>query len=287
MSSSPDSVPLWTPDQASRDAARLTAFLTWLRRERGLELPEYGDLWAWSVADPAGFWDALREFFGVRLATPADTVLGDGAMPGAEWFPGAQLNYAGTCSTSSGPRRPSSRSTRTVRRRSGAARGCAVRSRRSRPPPGAGRTGGRPRCRLPAQRAGGRGGFPGHRQPRRGMGGLRSRVRYRERGGPVRPARAGRPGRQHRLPVRRSPPRPHGRRRGDPRGHPVAARDRARRPRCGGVRRHALERAVSTDAELSITPVPFDHPLWVLFSSAPPGLRRGSCTATAGSCWST
>jgi acetoacetyl-CoA synthetase len=95
MASSPDSVPLWTPDQATRDAARLTAFVTWLRRERGLELPEYGDLWAWSVADPSAFWDALREFFGVRLATPADTVLGDGAMPGAEWFPGAQLNYAG------------------------------------------------------------------------------------------------------------------------------------------------------------------------------------------------
>ena len=95
MASSPDSVPLWAPDQASRDAARLTAFVTWLRRERGLELPEYGDLWAWSVADPAAFWDALREFFGVRLATPADAVLGDGAMPGAEWFPGARLNYAG------------------------------------------------------------------------------------------------------------------------------------------------------------------------------------------------
>ncbi|MDT7643820.1 MAG: acetoacetyl-CoA synthetase [Pseudonocardiales bacterium] len=93
--SSPAPVPLWTPDQATRDAARMTAFLAWLRSERGLELPEYGDLWAWSVADPSAFWDALREFFGVRLATPADTVLGDGAMPGAEWFPGAQLNYAG------------------------------------------------------------------------------------------------------------------------------------------------------------------------------------------------
>jgi acetoacetyl-CoA synthetase len=93
--SSPAPVPLWTPDQATRDAARMTAFLAWLRSERGLELPEYGDLWAWSIADPAGFWDALREFFGVRLTTPARTVLGDGAMPGAEWFPGAQLNYAG------------------------------------------------------------------------------------------------------------------------------------------------------------------------------------------------
>jgi acetoacetyl-CoA synthetase len=93
--SSPDPVPLWTPDQATRAAARVTAFVTWLHRERGLELPEYGDLWAWSVADPAGFWDALREFFGVRLSTPARAVLGERAMPGAEWFPGAQLNYAG------------------------------------------------------------------------------------------------------------------------------------------------------------------------------------------------
>lgn len=92
--SSPVSVPLWSPDQASADASRMGAFLAWLRDERGMDLSDYRALWAWSVADLPGFWDALREFFGVRFSTPAQTVLGDRAMPGAAWFPGAKLNYA-------------------------------------------------------------------------------------------------------------------------------------------------------------------------------------------------
>ena len=86
---------LWSPDAATVDAARITAFLAWLRRERGIRLDGYHALWRWSVADLAGFWDAVQAFFNVRFATPGERVLGDAAMPGASWFPGGEVNYAG------------------------------------------------------------------------------------------------------------------------------------------------------------------------------------------------
>lgn len=67
---------LWTPDATTVDTARITAFLTWLRRERGIELDGYRELWQWSVADLAGFWAAVRVFFDVRFAAPAEWVHG-------------------------------------------------------------------------------------------------------------------------------------------------------------------------------------------------------------------
>ena len=64
----------------------------WLAAERGLEFADYDALWRWSVEDLEGFWGAVWDHFGVRGGY--DRVLGDRAMPGAQWFPGAQLNYA-------------------------------------------------------------------------------------------------------------------------------------------------------------------------------------------------
>ena len=54
---------------------------------------DYDALQRWSVTDLEGFWRALADFYGVRLRQPSG-VLGSRAMPGAEWFPGATLNYA-------------------------------------------------------------------------------------------------------------------------------------------------------------------------------------------------
>jgi acetoacetyl-CoA synthetase len=85
---------LWEPpDDLIRDA-NLTRFLGWLERERGLSFDAYEDLWRWSVSDLEGFWSALWEFSGVRAHTPFDAVLPDRRMPGARWFEGARLNYA-------------------------------------------------------------------------------------------------------------------------------------------------------------------------------------------------
>ncbi|CAN5704246.1 acetoacetate--CoA ligase [soil metagenome] len=89
-----DEGPLWSPDNLTVDSARLTAFIAWLRSERGLYFGGYTALHEWSVQDLEGFWDGVREFFGVRFATPAHRILDDRSMPGASWFPGARLNYA-------------------------------------------------------------------------------------------------------------------------------------------------------------------------------------------------
>lgn len=92
MSSTPQV--LWTPDADAVERATLTVFARWLGEARGLDLPDYAALWRWSVEDLEGFWGALVEFFGVRFSSPPERVLGSRAMPGAEWFPGARLNYA-------------------------------------------------------------------------------------------------------------------------------------------------------------------------------------------------
>ncbi len=92
---------LWEPDRARRDGARVTAFMRWLadRPDRrpadgSVRLGDYDDLWRWSVEDLAGFWSALAEWAGVRWATEPQTALADASMPGARWFPGGRLNYA-------------------------------------------------------------------------------------------------------------------------------------------------------------------------------------------------
>lgn len=84
---------VWTPPQAVRERARLTGFMQWLREARGLDFQDYDALWHWSVSDIETFWDAIREYFDLRFDTPAQRVLGARGMPGARWFEGASLNY--------------------------------------------------------------------------------------------------------------------------------------------------------------------------------------------------
>jgi acetoacetyl-CoA synthetase len=85
---------LWTPsEQRARDAA-ITHYTEWLAAERGLEFGSLGELWAWSVDDLGGFWDSIWEFCAVRGERGGGPALADDAMPGAHWFPGARVNYA-------------------------------------------------------------------------------------------------------------------------------------------------------------------------------------------------
>jgi acetoacetyl-CoA synthetase len=80
--------PLWEPPQALRDDALMTRFM----RRQGHD--GYEALWRWSIDDLEGFWGAIWDFFDIRPHTPPERVLGSRSMPGAEWFPGATLNYA-------------------------------------------------------------------------------------------------------------------------------------------------------------------------------------------------
>ncbi len=85
---------LWTPGAGRIEHANLTAFRRWLERERGLSFASYGELWRWSVEDLESFWGALWDYFGIKASSSYTRVLGHRGMPGAEWFPGARLNYA-------------------------------------------------------------------------------------------------------------------------------------------------------------------------------------------------
>lgn len=70
------------------------AFVDWLASERGLRFDDYDALQRWSVTDLDGFWSAVAAFFAVPFHDAPRTVLEHRAMPGAVWFPGATLNYA-------------------------------------------------------------------------------------------------------------------------------------------------------------------------------------------------
>jgi acetoacetyl-CoA synthetase len=85
---------LWTPSAAQVEDANLTRFAKWLERERGLQFEDYSAMWNWSVTELEDFWQAIWDYFGVQSSAPHVRVLGKRTMPGAEWFPGAQLNYA-------------------------------------------------------------------------------------------------------------------------------------------------------------------------------------------------
>lgn len=86
---------LWTPDADAVGRTRMADFRSWLRDERGVELDDgYRHLWRWSVDHAEDFWGALAEFMGVRFHDRPTAVLDDAAMPGTTWFPGATLNYA-------------------------------------------------------------------------------------------------------------------------------------------------------------------------------------------------
>jgi acetoacetyl-CoA synthetase len=91
---------LFEPSQARKDRVHMAAFIRWLGQARGLHLSSYEELWRWSVDDLAGFWSSLASFAGVPWRREADqAVIGrtmsDGRLSaeGAHWFSGAELNY--------------------------------------------------------------------------------------------------------------------------------------------------------------------------------------------------
>ncbi|MFE1549993.1 acetoacetate--CoA ligase [Streptomyces sp. NPDC058718] len=85
---------LSTPGPRARDESEIGRYLRWLESERGLSFPDYEGLWQWSVTNLDGFWSSIWEFFDVRPHTPPTATLGRRSMPDTEWFPGATLNYA-------------------------------------------------------------------------------------------------------------------------------------------------------------------------------------------------
>ena len=85
---------LWTPHPDESARSNLAAFMRWLELRRHLRFRTYDELWLWSVTDLDGFWGAIWDYFLIQASVPYSRVLGRRTMPGAQWFPGARLNYA-------------------------------------------------------------------------------------------------------------------------------------------------------------------------------------------------
>ena len=87
--------PLWTPSAERIAASRMDAFRRFVNQRHGLQLADYPALHTWSVEQREAFWQAIADFFEIRFHSPAECVLREGpVMPDAQWFPGATLNFA-------------------------------------------------------------------------------------------------------------------------------------------------------------------------------------------------
>jgi acetoacetyl-CoA synthetase len=86
--------PLWEPAAADSERAEMTRYMRWAGERRGRPFADYDELWRWSVQESEDFWASIWEFAGVRASRPYERVLDTLSMPGARWFEGAELNYA-------------------------------------------------------------------------------------------------------------------------------------------------------------------------------------------------
>jgi len=94
MSSQDSQAPLWEPSPEMAGEVEMARFMDWAGQRRGRPFGGYEELWQWSVDELEVFWASIWEFFAVRHSKPYERVLGSREMPGADWFTGAELNYA-------------------------------------------------------------------------------------------------------------------------------------------------------------------------------------------------
>ena len=83
---------LWTPSPERIERSSIRQYMNWLESEHGLVFADYEALQRWSVDDIDSFWATIWEYFQIKSHSPHSAVLGRRTMPGAEWFPGASLN---------------------------------------------------------------------------------------------------------------------------------------------------------------------------------------------------
>ena len=94
MASLPEGAVLWEPSADFRERSELARYMRWLADRKGLAFASYQALWEWSVRELEAFWSSLWEFLEIRASTPYSSVLSGRGMPGARWFAGSKLNYA-------------------------------------------------------------------------------------------------------------------------------------------------------------------------------------------------
>lgn len=84
---------LWEPSEVLKEQSQLVDYTNWLKNNRNLEFENYEALWSWSVTEIEVFWETIWAYFDIQSSTPYFRVLSDRNMPGAKWFEGARLNY--------------------------------------------------------------------------------------------------------------------------------------------------------------------------------------------------
>ncbi len=84
---------LWEPSRTFIENTNMARYLRWLQERKSLSFEGYHSLWDWSVSDIEGFWQSIWEFFEIRASQSYEKVLVERKMPGAQWFSGARLNY--------------------------------------------------------------------------------------------------------------------------------------------------------------------------------------------------
>jgi acetoacetyl-CoA synthetase len=85
---------LWEPSHEFKQQSNIAQYMRWLVDRRGLHFDNYHALWEWSVTNLEAFWGSIWDFFEVWASRPYTTVLAERRMPGAQWFAGAELSYA-------------------------------------------------------------------------------------------------------------------------------------------------------------------------------------------------
>ncbi|MDH5610644.1 MAG: acetoacetate--CoA ligase, partial [Cyclobacteriaceae bacterium] len=84
----------WQPSPGFISGTHLHQFGDWLLVHKNLAFEHYHDLWQWSVSNPEQFWESVWHYFAIISHTPYQQVMSQDAMPGTRWFEGATLNYS-------------------------------------------------------------------------------------------------------------------------------------------------------------------------------------------------
>ncbi|MEZ4707257.1 MAG: acetoacetate--CoA ligase [Caldilineaceae bacterium] len=97
---------LWQPSPATIKQANLTRYMRWLAEHKGLHFASYPELWRWSVENLGPFWQTIWDFCQIKASARGEIALAEDHMPGARWFPDARLNYAENIFTQASDTRP-------------------------------------------------------------------------------------------------------------------------------------------------------------------------------------
>ncbi|WP_164214473.1 acetoacetate--CoA ligase [Virgibacillus sp. YIM 98842] len=84
---------LWEPDEKWKQKTNIQAYMEWLNNNKNLQFYDYHSLWKWSVNELEAFWESQWEYFDIQSTKTYTSVLSTHKMPGAKWFDGAEINY--------------------------------------------------------------------------------------------------------------------------------------------------------------------------------------------------